>query len=137
VAAPVYQLRNIYFHHRPIVDSNRCSNQCIVNYTERTAKMKPNHEFKFPYLLAGIGLGAISGLLLALRMSEDTRKYLRERGNKSREYLNQRAKKLRESAEAMVEKGKKIVSRRSDSVDTATEAERQEYEEKKRDNLGG
>jgi gas vesicle protein len=99
--------------------------------------MKTNREFKLPYLLAGIGLGAISGLLLAFRMNEDTRKHLRERTNKTREYLNQQAKKLRESAEAMVEKGKKIVSHRSDSAKTDTTAEKQDYEEKKRENMGG
>ena len=45
--------------------------------------------------------------------------------------------KLRESAQGMVEKGKKIVSRHSDSVNTARETERQDYEEKKRENMGG
>jgi len=99
--------------------------------------MKTNREFKFPYLLAGMGLGAISGLLLAIGMSDERRKYLRDRGNKSLEYLNERAKKLRESAQGMVEKGKKIVSRHSDSVNTARETERQDYEEKKRENMGG
>jgi gas vesicle protein len=99
--------------------------------------MKKNDEFKFPSFLVGLGVGAVAALVLALRMSEDTRKYISERTSKSLDALNQQARKLRESAEAMVEKGKKIVSRRSEPVDTATEVERQEYEEKKRDNLGG
>ena len=99
--------------------------------------MKTNSQFKLPYFLAGISLGAISGLLLALRMGEDTRKYLRERSNKSLEYLNQRARKLRESAEGIFEKGKQIASRQSQSVKTDTDAEKQDYEEKKRENMGG
>ena len=99
--------------------------------------MKTNSQSKFPYFLAGIGLGAMSGLLLALRMSEETRKELRERGNKGVEYLNERTRKLWESAEKMLERGKKIAGSQSQAVKTDTEAEKQDYEEKKRENMGG
>ena len=44
--------------------------------------MKTNSEFKFPYFLAGIALGAIAALLLAPSPGEETWKYLRERSNK-------------------------------------------------------
>jgi hypothetical protein len=97
--------------------------------------MKKNDEFKFPYFL--VGVGAVAALVFALRAAGEIRKYLRERSNESLGYLNQRAQKLRQSAEGMMKKRKEIVSRDSDSVDTATEAERQGYEGKKRENMGG
>src|SRR5713226_2989746 len=99
--------------------------------------MKTNDEFKFPYFLVGMGLGAIAGLLLAPRSGEETRKFLRERSNKSLDYLNQQAGKLRESAEEIVKKGKEFIGPHRDSVKTDTEAEKQDYQEERRENLGG
>ena len=99
--------------------------------------MQTNGESKFSYLLIGLGLGAIAGLLLAPRSGEETRKYLRERSNKGLDTLNQRAGKLRESAEGIVKKGKEFIGPHCDSVKTDTEAEKQAYEEERRENLGG
>jgi len=99
--------------------------------------MQTNGESKFSYLLIGLGLGAIAGLLLAPRSGEETRKYLRERSNKGLDTLNQRAGKLRESAEGIVKKGKEFIGSHRDSVKTDTEAEKQAYEEERRENLGG
>ena len=99
--------------------------------------MQTNGESKFSYLLIGLGLGAIAGLLCASRSGEETRKYLRERSNKGLDTLNQRAGKLRESAEGIVKKGKEFIGPHCDSVKTDTEAEKQAYEEERRENLGG
>ena len=44
--------------------------------------MKTNNEFKFPYFLVGIALGAIAALLLAPSPGGETWKYLRARSNK-------------------------------------------------------
>lgn len=100
--------------------------------------MKANVEFKFPYLLVGIGLGAIAGMLLAPRSGEETRKYLRERRTKGLDILNQQAGKLRASAEGMVQKGKDILSRQCcDSVDADTEAQKQADQEQRRATFGG
>jgi gas vesicle protein len=99
--------------------------------------MKTNGKFKFPYILVGLGVGAVTALLFRLRRGEDTRKYISERTSKGLNALNQQARKLREGADKIVERGKAFVSRHSDSADTRKEAERQAYEEKKRENLGG
>ena len=99
--------------------------------------MKTHGQFKLPSFLVGVGVGTVAALMIAFRMGEDTRKYLRERSNKSLEYLNQRTRKLRESAEGIIEKGKQIATRQSQSVKTDTDAEKQDYEEKKRENMGG
>ena len=99
--------------------------------------MKTNNEFKFPYFLVGIALGAIAALLLAPSPGEETWKYLRERSNKGLDYLNQQAGKLRERTEAVIKKGSKLIGSHRDSVDTATEAEKQAYQEERRETLGG
>jgi len=100
--------------------------------------MRTNAGFKFPYFLVGMGVGAIAGLLFAPRPGEDTRKYLRERSNKGLDALNRHAGKLRESAEGVVEKGQEFMGRQDrNSVKTDTEAEKQAYQEERRENLGG
>ena len=99
--------------------------------------MKPNGESNFSYLLIGLGLGAIGGLMFALLARKETRELLRERSSKTLDYLNQHAGKLRESAEAVVKKGRKFMGHQCDAVDTHTEAENQAYQEERRETLGG
>jgi len=100
--------------------------------------MTTNGESKFSYLLVGLGLGAIGGLMAAILGRRETREVLRERGGKSLDYLNQQAGKLRETADVIVQQGKKLmVCNASDSVVRSTEAEKQAFQEDKRENLGG
>jgi gas vesicle protein len=99
--------------------------------------MTMNGESKFSYLLIGLGLGAIGGLMSALLARKETRGMLRERGRNSLDYLNQEAGKLRESADGIVKKGKEFVGTRCDSVKTDSEAEKQAYQEERREQLGG
>jgi gas vesicle protein len=99
--------------------------------------MKTNDDFKFPYFLVGMVLGAIAGLLFAPRSGEETRKYLRERSNKGLDTLKQQAGKLRESTDAIVNKGKEFIGPHRNSVKTDTEAEKQNYQDERRETLGG
>lgn len=98
--------------------------------------MKTTEPGKFSYLLLGIGLG-VGGLISALLARKETRDVLRERSRKSLDYLNQQAAKLREAADEIAKRGKEFVGPHRDSVQTDTEAERQAYQEEKRDILGG
>jgi gas vesicle protein len=99
--------------------------------------MKTREPGKSSYLLFGIGLGAIGGLISALMARKETRDVLRERSTKSLEYLNQQATKLREAADEIAKRGKEFVGRHRDAVKTDTEAEKQAHEEEKRETLGG
>ena len=99
--------------------------------------MTTNGESKFSYLLVGLGLGAIGGLMAAILARKETRELLRERSINGLDYLNQQAEKLRESAEVIVKKGKEFIGPPRNSVKTDTEAERQAYQEKQRETLGG
>ena len=100
--------------------------------------MTSNNESKFSYLIIGLGLGAIGGLMAAVLASKETRQLLRERSGKSLDYLNQQAGKLRETADVIVQQGKKLIAcTDSDSVEHSTEAEKHGYQENRRENLGG
>ena len=100
--------------------------------------MTTNGESKFSSLLMGLGLGAIGGLMAAIFARKQTREVIRERSGKSLDYLNQQAGKLRETADVIVQQGKKLIAcNGSASVDHSTEADKQVYEEKRRETLGG
>ena len=100
--------------------------------------MRTNGESKLSFLLIGLGLGAIGGLMFALLARKETRKYLREQSDKGLDILNQRAGRLRASAEGILHKGREFMSRPCyDSVNTAKESEKQIYEQERRDRLGG
>jgi gas vesicle protein len=100
--------------------------------------MTTNGESKVSYLLIGLALGAVGGLMAALLVRKETREIIRERSRKSLDYLNQQAGKLRETADVIVQQGKKLIaSKRSDSVNDSTEAEKQTYQEDRREKLGG
>jgi gas vesicle protein len=97
-----------------------------------------NGESKFSSLLIGLGLGAIGGLMAAILARKEMRESLRERSINGLDYLNQQAGKLRESADAIAQQGKKLIGcKGSDSVGHSTEAEKQDYQEDRRENLGG
>ena len=97
--------------------------------------MKTNDESKFSYLLIGLGLGAIGGLMAALLARKETRELLRERSTEALDYVSQQGKKLREITEGIVEKGKELVGHCCGSVDATTE--QQAYQEERRETLGG
>ena len=99
--------------------------------------MRTNGESKFSFLLIGLVLGAIGGLMAALLARKETRQLLRERGTKTLDYLDQQGKKLRQTTEGIVEKGKELISHRRYSVDATTEAENQAHQEERREHLGG
>ena len=99
--------------------------------------MTTNGESKFSYLLIGLALGAIGGLMSALLAHKETREVLRDRSGKSLDYLNQQAGKLRETADVIVKKGKEFIGPPRDSVKTDTESQKQAYQEERRETLGG
>lgn len=99
--------------------------------------MRTNDESKFPFLLIGLGLGAIGGLMAALLARKETRDLLRERSTEALDYLSQQGKKLRETSEEIIEKGKELMSHSCCSGDTAEEAKTRVDEQERREPLGG
>jgi gas vesicle protein len=95
--------------------------------------MRTNGESKFSFLLIGLGLGAIGGLMAALLARKETRDLLRERSTDAFDYLSQKGKHLRETTEGIVDKGKELMSHRCCSVDATTEV----HQEERRETLGG
>jgi gas vesicle protein len=89
-----------------------------------------NDEFSsFPYLLIGIGIGMVAGLLLAPRSGEEMREDIRRRTHEGMDYLNQQADKLRDGAEKVVTKGKEWIGRSSESIESDVETRKPSHEQ--------
>lgn len=83
----------------------------------------------FSYLLIGIGIGMVAGLLLAPRSGEEMREDIRRRANEGADYLNQQAEKLRDGAEKVVNKGKEWIGKQSESIQSAVETKKPSHEQ--------
>jgi gas vesicle protein len=92
--------------------------------------MLRNDEFSsLPYLLIGIGIGMVAGLLLAPRSGEEMREDIRRRTHEGMDYLNQHADKLRDGAEKVVSKGKEWIGRSSESIESDVETRKPSHEQ--------
>jgi gas vesicle protein len=83
----------------------------------------------FVWFLAGLGLGALVGVLYAPRSGSETREEIRARAEQGRDYVRSRAREAREQATGWVEKGRDVVNQQKDQFRAAYEAGRQAYQE--------
>lgn len=82
-----------------------------------------------PYLLIGIGIGMIAGVLLAPQSGQEIRRDVRRRANEGLGYLNQQADRFRDGAGQVVTKGKEWIGRQSESVQSAGETRKPYHEQ--------
>lgn len=83
----------------------------------------------FVWFLAGLGLGALAGVLYAPRSGSETREVIRARAEEGREYVKNRAREAREQASVWADRGREVVSQQKDQFRAAYEAGRQAYHE--------
>jgi gas vesicle protein len=81
------------------------------------------------WFLAGLGLGAVVGVLYAPRAGSETREVLRARAEEGREYMRSRAREAREQASEWVDRGRDVVGQQKEQFRAAYEAGRQAYHE--------
>jgi len=83
----------------------------------------------FVWFLAGLGLGALAGVMYAPRSGAETREALRARAEQGREYVQNRAREAREQAAQWADRGRDVVSSQKEQFRAAYEAGRQAYHE--------
>ena len=83
----------------------------------------------FVWFVAGMGLGALAGLLYAPRAGTETRDVLRARAEEGRDYMRSRAREARDQASEWVDRGREVVNQQKDQFRAAYEAGRQAYQE--------
>jgi gas vesicle protein len=88
-----------------------------------------NDSSSFGWFLAGVGLGALVGILYAPKAGSETREVLRSRAEEGRDYVRNRAREAREQASDWVDRGRDAVNQQKDQFRAAYEAGRQAYQE--------
>ena len=83
----------------------------------------------FVWFVAGMGLGALAGLLYAPRAGTETRDVLRARAEEGRDYMRSRAREARDQASEWGDRGREVVNQQKDQFRAAYEAGRQAYQE--------
>ena len=82
---------------------------------------------RIAYFVAGVGLGALVGLLFAPQSGQETRDFLSQKADEGREFEQRKARELRGRAEDLVGRGKELIDRQRDSISQAVDAGRQAY----------
>lgn len=83
----------------------------------------------FVWFLAGLGLGALAGVMYAPRSGSETREALRARTEEGRDYVRGRAREARDQASQWADKGRDAVNQQKEQFRAAYEAGRQAYHE--------
>ena len=91
--------------------------------------MSDDRNGSIGWFLAGLGLGAIVGLLYAPKSGRETREELLDRLEDGRDYVKKRGEDARDRATEWVDKGKEAVGRHKESISSAIDAGRQAYRE--------
>lgn len=81
----------------------------------------------FVWFLAGLGLGALAGVLYAPKSGSETREQLRAKAEEGREYMRQRAQEVKDQASQWADKSRDAVNSQKDQFRAAYEAGRQAY----------
>ncbi len=102
--------------------------------------MSDNGSSNIGWFIAGLGLGALIGVLYAPKSGRETREQLLESANQGRDFVVTRGKQYADQANQWVdegkkqvtqyvEKGKETVARQKDQISSAIEAGRTAYRE--------
>src|SRR6202162_3582768 len=87
--------------------------------------MSDRDSNSFVWFLAGLGLGALAGVLYAPRSGSETREVLRARAEEGRDFVRSRAREAREQAAQWADKGRDAVSQQKEQFRAAYEDGRQ------------
>ena len=83
----------------------------------------------FLWFLAGLGVGAVVGVLYAPRSGDETREVLRSKAQEGGDRVRQQARKAREQASDWVDRGRDVINQQKDQFRSAYDAGRQAYHE--------
>ena len=83
----------------------------------------------FLWFLAGLGFGALMGVLYAPRSGRETRDAIKSSAQEGSEYLKNRGREAKETVSQWVDRGKDVVGQKKEQISAAIDATRQAYRE--------
>lgn len=81
----------------------------------------------FLWFLAGLGVGAVVGVLYAPRSGSEMRKAILDKAEEGREFVRSRAQEAREQAGQWADRGREVLNQQKEQFKSAYEAGRQAY----------
>lgn len=81
------------------------------------------------WFLAGLGAGALLGVLYAPRSGRETRQALRDKAEEGRDFVVTRGRQAKDQAQQWAEKGREALGKQKESLSTAIDAGVQAYRE--------
>jgi len=79
------------------------------------------------YFFLGLGIGVAAGMIFAPKAGAETRSMIRDRALEGGDYVRRRGSELADGASELVERGKSVVNRQKEQLNSALEAGRQAY----------
>jgi gas vesicle protein len=86
-------------------------------------------DSSLPFFLLGLGLGVVTAILFAPQSGEETRRLIKDKTGEGVDYVKRRSTEIQETATEALDRGKKTIQRRKDTLAAAVEAGRQAYRE--------
>lgn len=81
------------------------------------------------WFLAGLGFGALMGVLYAPRSGRETRDALKNTAQEGGEYIKNRGREAKETVSQWVDRSKDVVGQQKEKISAAIDATRQAYRE--------
>jgi len=81
----------------------------------------------FAWFLAGLGLGAVIGVLYAPKSGAETRQDILNAADEGRDFVTNRARQARDQASQWVDRGRDILTQQRDNVASAVRAGKEAY----------
>jgi len=83
----------------------------------------------FMWFIAGLGFGALMGVLYAPRSGRETRDAILSSAQEGREYIKTRGREARDTMNDWVDRGKDVINRQKEQFTQAADAARHAYRE--------
>jgi gas vesicle protein len=93
--------------------------------------MPENMMHKVNYLLVGLGIGSVFGVLFAPKSCQETREYLAKKTREEIDCARKKASELRIHAEETVERGKERIMETKGHIAAAIDEGRKTYQREK------
>jgi len=87
--------------------------------SEHDEKKQANHRSRLTYLVAGVGIGALLGILLAPQSGGETREWFASKCKDGRDSVNAKVKQTRQQVADLIDRGQQHLG---EAVDKGREA---------------
>jgi len=81
----------------------------------------------FAWFLAGLGIGAIVGVLYAPKSGSETRQQIMDSAEQARDYVTKGARQARDQASQWIDRGREVIGQQRDNISAAVQAGKQAY----------